>query len=74
MLAPILETLKGKYAGKLNVVFVHVGQEQILAARYGIVSIPTQFFYDKDGKEVFRHVGFIPQQDIEKKLAEMGVQ
>ena len=74
MLAPILETLKGKYAGKVNVLFVHTGQEQILAARYGIVSIPTQFFYDKDGKEVFRHVGFIPQQDIEKKLAEMGVQ
>ena len=36
MLAPILETLKNKYDGKVNVLFVHVGQEQILAARYGI--------------------------------------
>ncbi len=74
MLAPILETLKEKYAGKVNVLFVHVGQEQILAARYGIQSIPMQFFYDKDGKEVFRHTGFWPQAEIEKKLAEMGVQ
>ena len=73
MLAPILETLKTKYAGKVNVVFVHVGQEQLLAARYGIQSIPMQFFYDKDGKEVFRHVGFWPQEEIEKKLAAMGV-
>ena len=73
MLAPILETLKTKYAGKLNVVFVHTGQEQILAARYGIQSIPMQFFYDKDGKEVFRHIGFWPQEEIEKKLAAMGV-
>ncbi len=73
MLAPILDTLKAKYAGKLNVLFIHVGQEQILAARYGIQSIPTQFFYDKDGKEVFRHTGFWPQVEIEKKLAEMGV-
>ncbi len=73
MLAPILDTLKAKYAGKLNVVFVHVGQEQILASRYGIQSIPTQFFYDKDGKEVFRHTGFWPQAEIERKLAEMGV-
>jgi thioredoxin 1 len=73
MLAPILETLKDKYAGKVNVLFVHVGQEQILAARYGIQSIPMQFFYDKDGKEVFRHVGFWPQAEIEKKLAEIGV-
>jgi len=73
MLAPILETLKTKYAGKVNVLFIHVGQEQILAARYGIQSIPMQFFYDKDGKEVFRHVGFWPQVEIEKKLAEIGV-
>ncbi len=73
MLAPILETLKKKYAGKLNVLFIHVGQEQILAARYGIQSIPLQFFYDKEGKEVFRHLGFWPQAEIEKKLAEMGV-
>jgi thioredoxin 1 len=74
MLAPILETLKGKYAGKANVLFVHVGEERILAARYGIQTIPVQFFFDKDGKEVFRHVGFWPQAEIEKKLAEIGVQ
>ncbi|MEN6576354.1 MAG: thioredoxin family protein [Phycisphaerales bacterium] len=74
MLAPILETLKEKYAGKVNVLFVHVGQEQILAARYGVQTIPIQFFYDKNGKEVFRHTGFWPQVEIEKKLAEMGVQ
>jgi thioredoxin 1 len=73
MLAPILETLKKKYAEKVNVLFIHVGQEQILAARYGIQTIPIQFFYDKDGREVFRHVGFWPQVEIEKKLAEMGV-
>ena len=74
MLAPILDTLKEKYASKLNVLFVHVGQEQILASRYGIQSIPMQFFYDKDGQEVFRHMGFWPQVEIEKKLAEMGVE
>jgi thiol-disulfide isomerase/thioredoxin len=73
MLAPILETLKKKYAGKVNVLFIHVGQEKILAARYGIQTIPMQFFYDKDGKEVFRHIGFWPQVEIEKKLAEIGV-
>ncbi len=73
MLAPILEALKKKYAGKVNVLFIHVGQEQLLAARYGIQTIPVQFFYDRNGKEFFRHVGFWPQVEIEKKLAEMGV-
>jgi len=73
MLAPILEVLKEKYAGKLNVLFIHIGQEQILATRYGIQAIPAQVFFDKNGKEVFRHIGFFPQDEIEKKLAEFGL-
>ena len=73
MLAPILDTLRTKYEGKANVVFVSVREEQILAARYGIQSIPVQIFFDKQGKEVFRHVGFYPQEAIEKQMAELGV-
>jgi thioredoxin 1 len=73
MMAPILEMLKKKHEGKAHVLFVHVREEQILAARYGVQSIPVQVFFDKDGKEVFRHVGFFPQDEIEKQLAEMGV-
>jgi len=73
MMAPILETLKKKHEGKVNILFVHVREEQVLAARYGIQSIPVQVFFDKDGNEVSRHIGFFPQDEIEKKLAEMGV-
>ena len=73
MMTPVLADLKEKYEGKLNVVFVHVRERQLLAARYGIESIPVQVFYDKDGVEVHRHSGFYPQADIEQKLAEMGV-
>ena len=73
MMEPILEKLTEKHQGKANILFVHVGKEQILAARYGIRSIPVQVFFDKNGKEVFRHVGFFPQDEIEKKLTEMGV-
>ena len=73
MLAPILDRLRDKYAGKANVVFVSVREEQILASRYGVQAIPVQIFFDKDGKEVLRHVGFYPQEEIEKKMAELGV-
>ena len=73
MLAPILKDLEAKYKDKLNVLFVHVREKQILAARYGVETIPVQIFFDKTGKEVFRHVGFWPQAEIEKKLTEMGV-
>jgi thioredoxin 1 len=73
MMAPILETLKKKHEGKANILFVHVRDEQVLAARYGVQSIPVQVFFDRGGKEVFRHVGFFPQDELEKKLAELGV-
>ncbi|MBE3099950.1 MAG: thioredoxin family protein [Planctomycetes bacterium] len=73
MMAPILEMLKKKHEGKANILFVHVREEQVLAGRYGVQSIPVQVFFDKDGKEVFRHVGFFPQDELEKKLAELGV-
>jgi thioredoxin 1 len=73
MMQPVLENLRKKYQEKLNIVFVHVGEEQILGARYGITSIPVQAFFDRSGKEVFRHTGFFAQAEVEKKLAEMGV-
>jgi thiol-disulfide isomerase/thioredoxin len=73
MMTPILKELKEEYDGKLNVLFVHVREEQILGARFGIGTIPTQVFYDKNGKEVFRHTGFFPKDEIEKKFAELGM-
>jgi len=73
MMQPVLENLRKKYQDRLNIVFVHVGEEQVLGARYGISSIPVQAFFDRLGKEVFRHTGFFAQVEVEKKLTEMGV-
>ncbi len=74
MMQPILDHLRKNYSNKLNVVFVHVGEEQVLGARYGIRSIPVQVFYDARGQEAFRHVGFFAQEEVLKKLARLGVQ
>ena len=73
MMTPILSSVKKDYAGKANVIFVHVRKEPILGARYGIQVIPVQVFFDKSGSEVFRHEGFFPKDQIVAKLAEMGV-
>jgi len=73
MMTPVLANLKKKFEGKLNVLFVHVRDEPILASRYGIESIPVQVIYDKNGKEIYRHTGFFPQADIEKQLEVVGV-
>jgi len=70
---PILENLRKKFPNTLNVVFVNVREKAILGSRFGIESIPVQAFYDKNGKEVFRHVGFFAENDVLKQLSEMGV-
>ncbi len=74
MMTPILEELRQEYGDRCNIVFVPVREQQILAARYGIKSIPVQIFFDKDGKEVFRHIGFFAKEQIVAKLAELGVE
>jgi thiol-disulfide isomerase/thioredoxin len=74
MMAPILEELKTEYTGRVNVLFVHVRQEQILAERFGIQAIPVQVFFDKDGREVFRHTGFLPRAEIEGQFKKMGIE
>jgi len=73
MMQPILENLRKSFKERLNVVFVHVREEQILGARFGIRTIPVQVFFDANGKEVFRHEGFLPEKEVHRQLAEMGI-
>ena len=73
MMTPILEELKKEYEGIMNVEFVNVRDNQILGSRYGISSIPVQVFFDKEGNEFYRHIGFFPKNSIVAKLKEMGV-
>lgn len=74
MMQPILENLKKKFPALLNVEFVHVREKQVLAGRFGIQSIPVQVFFDKTGKEVFRHTGFFAEKEVLNQLKKMGVQ
>ena len=39
-----------------------------------ISSIPTQIFFDREGKEVYRHAGFMGEEAIVAQLKNMGVE
>ena len=73
MMAPIIEQLKREYEGKAAIVFVDVWEHREQARKYGIRAIPTQIFFDKNGKEVFRHEGFMDKKSIVRVLGELGV-
>jgi thioredoxin 1 len=74
MMAPILDELGKEYKGILIVKFIDVWMPENAAEakKYKISSIPTQIFFDKEGKELWRHVGFISKKDLLKKWKELG--
>ncbi len=71
MMAPILEELKKEYAGKMQVDFIDVWKDPTAGEKYAIEGIPTQIFFDASGKELFRHGGFMPKDDILAKCREL---
>lgn len=59
MLTPVIEGLGDEYEGRAIVGKVNVDEEQELAVRYGVMSIPTVIFF-KGGRELERKVGLMP--------------
>lgn len=70
---PVLDELKEEYAGRIVVQVVDVYERRDLAERYGIYAIPTQIFFDRQGKELYRHEGFYPKEEIVAKFRELGM-
>jgi len=73
MMAPIMEKMERKYEGKAAVVFIDVWEHREQAARFRIRAIPTQIFFDADGKEVYRHSGFMSEKAIVNVMEQLGV-
>jgi thioredoxin 1 len=73
MMAPILVKLEKDYTGRAAIVFFDVWKDPKPAHRFAISGIPTQIFFDKDGKEVYRHLGFFNEEGIIRQLNAMGV-
>lgn len=73
MMAPILEELEKEYADRAAIVFIDVWENPDAGAKFGIKLIPTQIFYDAEGREVGRHEGFLDKASIVNELAKLGV-
>jgi len=68
MIAPVLEDLVARHAGRLKVIKVNVDEEPQLGARFGAQSIPLLVVL-RDGREVDRIVGALPRPALEQRLA-----
>ena len=70
--APVLDRIADERPDELKVVKVNIDEEQGLAMRYGITSIPTILLF-KDGEPAAAAIGAQPKQMLEKSLGLAGV-
>ena len=73
-MAPILEELKEEYRGVVEIKFIDIYRERTAARKYQIRVIPTQIFYDTQGRESHRHLGYMGKEEILRVFTEMGVE
>lgn len=64
---PILEEISQEYTGKIKIVKVNVDEQNALAGRYNVMSIPNMKIF-KGGQHVGEIVGAAPKQTILSEL------
>ena len=70
MIAPVVSEIAEEYAGKIKVGKVNVDDEQTLAVKYGIMSIPTLKIF-KNGNVAETIVGFHSKEEISEIIEKL---
>ena len=66
---PTLNRMATELQGKMDIVSVDIDQSPALAAKHGVMSVPTMMLF-KEGKVVERIVGAVSEQTLKKKIGE----
>jgi len=69
-----LALLRQECGPSLAVQEIDVWKDEAAGQSYGVSVIPTQVFFDAQGKEIDRHVGFLARADIRQRFAQRGVE
>jgi thioredoxin 1 len=70
MMEPALDQLQKDLPGKIKIVRVNVDENQILASRYGIMSIPALFLF-KDGQVVRQWIGVQNGERLKEEISQV---
>jgi thioredoxin len=68
IIAPVIDEIATEYVGKLKVVKLNTDDNQHVAIKYGIRSIPTLGIF-KEGKVVDAVIGAVPKKMLEERLS-----
>jgi thioredoxin 1 len=67
MIAPIVAEIAAEYVGKLKVARLNIDDNQEIASRYGVMSIPTIALF-VGGNLVDQVVGFVPKRTLTARI------
>lgn len=70
MVAPVMEKLSEKYAGRFKFCKINVDENPSSAAKYQAMSIPLLVFF-KGGREAGRSVGALPERALGSKIEQV---
>ena len=70
MIGPLMDQLANEYAGKVKIGKINVDEENDLAGKHNVVSIPTLIVY-KNGSIVRQNVGALPKSGIESLFKDL---
>ena len=65
--SPVLDRIAEERADELKLVKINIDEEQGLAQRYGVASIPTMLLF-KDGEPAASAIGAQPKAALERQL------
>ena len=67
MIAPILDQIADEYKGRLQIVKLDVEENQAIAMKYGVRSIPTLMLF-KGGVVEAQHIGMLSKEQLIRLL------
>ena len=70
---PIMKEIAALFPDRVQVVFYDVWKDPKPGEKYRVQLIPTQVFLDQKGREIARHVGLFPKEEILELLKTHGI-
>jgi thioredoxin 1 len=67
MMSPVIDQIAKEFEGRAQVYKVNIDDNQEIASKYGIMSVPTIMFF-KNSKEVGRSVGVVGINEMKRKI------
>jgi thioredoxin 1 len=67
----VMAELTSSHGDKVEFRMVYADEEKDLFRQHGIMLIPTQVFFNAEGREVDRHIGPLTKEQVLQKLKEL---